>query len=175
MDIAFTVPGDDAESIAFTHLAGTVRYEHLDVYYQTAMPPVAGVSGSGIFDTSSLRFTVTSGALDHLQLERSTVDLLEFNTDGKYIVIDAAASGPLQSALKLPAAAGINVADSFSVDEDRYRSSDDTGQSQVSSHARCKLRGGDGLAQRGSLRLGDGKRAHRRPHLRHWELHQAAW
>ena len=37
MDIAFTVPGDDVKRITLTHLGGTVRYEHLDVYYQTAM------------------------------------------------------------------------------------------------------------------------------------------
>jgi hypothetical protein len=97
---------------------GTFRFKDLAVTYFPPLPDVHGLSGTATLKTDSLTFTADSGEIDNLAISEGTVTITGLSVHDQDLAVEAAAQGPLRSALSIldnprfgyVKALGINVA-----------------------------------------------------------------
>ncbi|MDH3597699.1 MAG: DUF3971 domain-containing protein, partial [Rhodospirillales bacterium] len=91
---ALRIPGGDFAAAEFETLSGGYRYRDLEVHYNRPMPPVAGVSGSALFDQTRMTFELEGGVLGDLKVAEGDVEILDFDKYDQLIDIDILVDGP---------------------------------------------------------------------------------
>ena len=101
METVLHMPEGLSRNTQLNRLSGTFRYHGVEVHYLPPLPPITEIAGTATFDHDSINFRPEAGHLGALQVQPSTVDMVNMDTPDQDMKIAVSVVGPLREALQV--------------------------------------------------------------------------
>jgi hypothetical protein len=89
------------EEFLVDELKGAIKGEDAEIHYLEGMPPAQNVSVQGTFDKRSFNFTVFSGNVDYVEVEKGQVLITGLDTDKEALSLELTTQGSLSSIIDI--------------------------------------------------------------------------